>query len=82
MNLSELFPRKYASGEDLMGAPLTLTITRVSLETMSSGSFSSNEIKPVVYFSEIKKVSFSTRPSPSRLPRSSAPRKPSNGPEK
>jgi len=55
MNLSELFPRKYASGEDLMGAPLTLTITRVSLETMSSGSFSSNEIKPVVYFSEIKK---------------------------
>lgn len=55
MNLSELFPRKYATGEDLMGKPLTLTISSCVLETMSSGAFSASELKPVVYFSEIKK---------------------------
>lgn len=50
MKLSEMFPRKYASGEDLGGNPATLTIANVRTEKMRPQAGAPEVQKFVVYF--------------------------------
>lgn len=51
MNINELFPRRYASAEELQGKEVTLTIFRVALEKMRPNAQSPEMQKLVVYFS-------------------------------
>ena len=51
MNINELFPRRYASAEELQGKEATLTIFRVALEKMRPNAQSPEMQKLVVYFS-------------------------------
>jgi hypothetical protein len=53
MNLTEVYPRRFASGTDLSHSTI-VTITSVMLESMYSGNGQTVE-KPVVYFKETKK---------------------------
>ncbi len=53
MNLTEIFPRRFASGEDLSQS-IIVTVSGVTLESMYSGSGQTVE-KPVLYFKETKK---------------------------
>ena len=55
MNLTDLFPRKYACGDDLQGKAITVTIANLSLEAMHANAFGSSTQKPVLYFKETKK---------------------------
>lgn len=55
MKISEIFPRKYATGEDLKGQPFTLTIRTVTMEEMHPQPGSPAEHKPVIYFAETQK---------------------------
>lgn len=50
MKLSEMFPRKYAAGEDLNGKPATLTVATVRTETMRPQAGAPEVQKHVVYF--------------------------------
>jgi len=50
MKVSELFPRKYAVGADLEGKPVTLTISRVVIETMRPNPQADDQRKAVIYF--------------------------------
>lgn len=49
MKLSELFPRKYATGDDLRGRPWTVTIAKVVLEDMRPQPGAPPQRKPVLY---------------------------------
>ena len=53
MNLTEIFPRRFASGEEL-SQPITVTVSGVTLESMYSGNGQTVE-KPVLYFKETRK---------------------------
>lgn len=55
MKLSELFPRRYASGGDLQGKAVALTISKVVFEVMRPSPRAKPEKKPVVYFEEATK---------------------------
>lgn len=55
MKLSELFPRKYVSGDDLAGKAWPLTITRVAEEEMRVRAGAAPEKKHVVYFEQTEK---------------------------
>ncbi len=49
MNISQLYPRKYATGEDLKGKPVKVTIARVTVEKMRPNPASPEVEKPVLY---------------------------------
>lgn len=55
MKISEMFPRKYATGEDLQGKTLMLTIVGVKAEKMSPQPGSPPVDKYVLFFQEAKK---------------------------
>jgi hypothetical protein len=55
MKISEMFPRKYATGEDLQGKALMLTIAAVKAEKMTPQPGSPPVDKYVLYFQEAKK---------------------------
>lgn len=55
MKLSEIFPRKYATGEDLQGKPVTVTVAQVVEEEMRPQASSPPVRKWVVYFHEAQK---------------------------
>ena len=55
MKLNEMFPRKYATGQDLAGKSPTLTIAGVSSEKMRPSPQSPEVQKFVIYFQETKK---------------------------
>ncbi len=50
MKLSEMFPRKYATGEDLQGKPHTLTISHIKTEQMHPTPGGQPVDKFVLYF--------------------------------
>lgn len=50
MKISELYPRRYATGEDLKGKAFTLAVARVVLEEMHPQPGAPAERKPVIYF--------------------------------
>lgn len=50
MKLSDMFPRKYARGEDLNGNPVTLTVALVQPERMRPQAGAPEVQKFVVYF--------------------------------
>lgn len=50
MKVSEMFPRRYATGEDLQGKAVTLTIARVAQEEMRPQAGAPPVKKHVVYF--------------------------------
>ncbi len=54
MKVSDLFPSKYATGADLNGRPVTLTISHVRAETMNPPGSAPVE-KWVIYFDGAKK---------------------------
>lgn len=49
MKVAEMFPRRYANGEDLKGKPVTLTIAKVHPEEMRPGG-GTPITKWVIYF--------------------------------
>lgn len=53
MNLTEIYPRRFASGSDLVHS-LIVTVSNVAIESMYSGNGQTVE-KPVIYFKETKK---------------------------
>ncbi len=55
MKLAEIFPRKYASGKDLGGKDVTLTIATVCTEKMRAYAGGAEETKYVVYFTQAEK---------------------------
>jgi hypothetical protein len=55
MKISDMFPRKYATGEDLQGKALMLTIAAVKAEKMTPQPGSPPVDKYVIYFQEAKK---------------------------
>jgi hypothetical protein len=55
MKLTQMFPRRYATGEDLQGRPITLTITSIILEKMHPQANAPEVEKWVMYFKEAKK---------------------------
>lgn len=55
MKLSDLYPRRYATGHDLNGKAYTLTIERVQLEEMRPNHNAPAEMKPVIYFENSEK---------------------------
>ena len=55
MKLSDMFPRKYASGEDLGGKTTTLTIATVRTEKMRPQAGAPEQTKYVVYFENATK---------------------------
>jgi hypothetical protein len=55
MKISQLFPRKYATGQDLVDKTPTLIIDLVQLEEMHSQPGAPAEKKPVIYFARATK---------------------------
>ena len=55
MKVSEMFPRKYATGEDLQGKPVTVTVAQVVKEEMRPQPSAPPVRKWVVYFHEAQK---------------------------
>lgn len=55
MKISEIYPRKYATGEDLKGKAYTMTIARVVYEEMHPQPGSPAEKKPVMYMDEAQR---------------------------
>lgn len=55
MKLSQMFPKRYATGEDLQGKAVTLTISKVSAEKMHPQPNAPEVERFVVYFKEAKK---------------------------
>ena len=55
MKLSEMFPSKYATGSDLNGRAVNLTIEHVIGERMRANANSPEETKYVLYLAEAKK---------------------------
>lgn len=55
MKLNDLFPRKYAAGEDLQGRPFTVTISHLQLEKMTPTPGAAPVEKWVVFFKETQK---------------------------
>lgn len=55
MKVSEMFPKKYATGEDLNGRAYTLTIARITQEEMRPQPGAPPQKKWVLYFREARK---------------------------
>jgi hypothetical protein len=55
MKLVEMYPRRYATGEDLQGKAITLTIVKITREKMHPQPNSPEVEKWVLYFKEAKK---------------------------
>lgn len=55
MKLSSMFPRRYATGDDLQGKSFTLTITHVNREKMRPQPGAPEVDRWVLYFKETKK---------------------------
>jgi len=55
MKLSDMYPRRYATGEDLQGKAITLTIEKISREKMHPQPNSPEVEKWVAYFKEARK---------------------------
>lgn len=55
MKVSEMFPRKYATREDLQGKPVTVTVAQVVQEEMRPQPSAPPVKKWVVYFHEAQK---------------------------
>ncbi len=55
MKITDMFPRKYVTGEDLQGKPVTLVISRLGTEEMRPGPGAQPQTKFVVYFEQAKK---------------------------
>lgn len=55
MKLNDMFPRKYATGEDLQGRPVTLTIARLQSEKMTPTPGAAPVEKWVIFFREAQK---------------------------
>jgi hypothetical protein len=55
MNIREMYPTKYATGADLNGKAVTLTIAGVAAEKMRPGPGQPEVEKFVIYFKETKK---------------------------
>jgi hypothetical protein len=55
MKLSDMFPRKYASGADLNGHSPTLIISHIEKESMSPQPGKTPELKFVIYFDKASK---------------------------
>ena len=55
MKLDEMFPRRYASGTDLNGKAITLTILRIESETMRPSPASPSVQRYVLYFDGAQK---------------------------
>ena len=55
MQLNEMFPKRYASAEELQGKEVTLTIARVVPEKMRPNTKAPEVQKFVVYFREARK---------------------------
>jgi len=55
MKLSQMFPKRYAAGEDLQGKAVTLTIARVASEKMHPQPNAPEVERWVAYFKEAKK---------------------------
>lgn len=55
MKYSDLFPRKYATGEDLQGKPVTLTISHLRIEKMTPTAGAAPVEKWVIFFREAQK---------------------------
>jgi len=55
MKTSQMFPRKYATGEDLAGKTINLTIKKVTAEAMRPAAGAAEETKYVIYFVEAVK---------------------------
>jgi len=61
MKLNKMFPRKYASGADLNGNPVTVTIKTITAEQMSPRPGQPPTENFVIYFSETVKGVILTR---------------------
>lgn len=55
MKISQLYPKKYATGEDLKGTAYTFTVRTVEMEQMHPQPGAPAERKPVLYFMETQK---------------------------
>jgi hypothetical protein len=55
MKLSQMFPKRYATGEDLQGKAFTVTITRIVREKMHPQPNAPEVEKWVAYFREAQK---------------------------
>ncbi len=55
MKLDQMFPRRYATGEDLQGKAVTLTITKITRERMHPQANAPEVEKWVLYFKEAHK---------------------------
>ena len=55
MKIDDIYPRKYATGEDLNGKPVTLVIASIIPETMRPGPGAQPIEKWVVYFERASK---------------------------
>jgi phage-related baseplate assembly protein len=55
MKLDEMFPRRYATGDDLQGKAVTLTITKITREKMHPQANAPEVEKWVLYFKEARK---------------------------
>lgn len=55
MKLNEMYPSKYATGADLKGQPVTLTIDRIQPEKMRPNPASPEVEKFVIYFKEARR---------------------------
>ena len=62
MKLSQMFPRRYATGEDLQGKAITLTIASITREKMHPQPNSPEVEKWVMYFKEARKGVVLNRP--------------------
>ncbi|OGO63228.1 MAG: hypothetical protein A2Z45_02450 [Chloroflexi bacterium RBG_19FT_COMBO_55_16] len=55
MKLSQMYPRRYATGEDLKGQSVSLTITKVTQEKMHPQPNAPEVERWVIYFKETQK---------------------------
>ena len=55
MKLDEMFPRRYATGEDLQGKAVTLTVAKITQEKMHPQANAPEVEKWVLYFKEARK---------------------------
>jgi hypothetical protein len=55
MKISKMFPKRYATGEDLQGKTITLTIVKITAEKMHPQPNAPEADKWVIYFKEAKK---------------------------
>jgi hypothetical protein len=62
MRIEDVYPRKYATGEDFAGKAVTLTIREVVMESMCPKQGAPIAQKPVIYFHGAKKAVVMGRP--------------------